>query len=352
VTVPAVTGILTGDDIRQTAGSIAAMQEATGAIPLTPGGSTDLWNHIEAAMGLLIGGEIDAAKRAFRWAVSVQRADGSWPLRTVTGRVGDPSGDANGSAYLATGLWMYWLLRRDQEFLAECWPAVRRGLDFAVRMQLPFGGIAWTQEWARGRPATSSGVALLAGSASIHQSLRAGTELAGLLGEPRPAWESAADRLGTALTDRRDRFLDKARYSMDWYYPVLTGVLRGDPARDRIAESWDRFVCADLGVLCVDSDPWVTGAETCELAIALAAIGEVDAARRLLGDMQHLRTPGGGYWTGVVLPDLARWPIEHSTYTAAAVILAADAISQTTPAAGFLLGASADQFAGLAEHPT
>ena len=41
--------------------------------------------------------------------------------------------------------------------------------------------------------------------------------------------------------------------------------------------------------------------------------------------MQHLRDDDGSYWTGLVFADGKRWPIERTTWTAAAVVLAADA---------------------------
>jgi hypothetical protein len=80
--------------------------------------------------------------------------------------------------------------------------------------------------------------------------------------------------------------------------------------------------------------PWLTGAETCELALALAASGRPGAATEQLAAMQHLRAEDGSYWTGLVFADDARWPVERTTWTAAAVVLAADAISGAGPAAG------------------
>ena len=65
--------------------------------------------------------------------------------------------------------------------------------------------------------------------------------------------------------------------------------------------------------------------------MALDALGDRDRALRLFADMQHLRDTGGRYWTGYVYPDDVNWPHEHTTYTAAAVILAADALGQGTP---------------------
>jgi hypothetical protein len=82
----------------------------------------------------------------------------------------------------------------------------------------------------------------------------------------------------------------------------------------------------------------VTGAETCELAMALDAVGDHVRAREQFVAMQHLREADGRYWTGYVYPDDAFWPGEHTTYTAAAVVLAADELSRTTPASGIMRG--------------
>ena len=65
----------------------------------------------------------------------------------------------------------------------------------------------------------------------------------------------------------------------------------------------------------------MTGAETCELALALAAGGQRDAAIEQVAAMQHLRDDDGSYWTGFVFADDARWPVERTTWTAAAVTL-------------------------------
>jgi hypothetical protein len=43
--------------------------------------------------------------------------------------------------------------------------------------------------------------------------------------------------------------------------------------------------------------------------------------------MQHLRDEDGSYWTGYVYPDDARWPVERTTWTAGAVLLATAALA-------------------------
>ena len=133
-------------------------------------------------------------------------------------------------------------------------------------------------------------------------------------------------------------FVEKDRFSMDWYYPVLGGAVRGAAARQRFEERWDRYVVPGLGIRCVDDEPWVTGAETCELVLALEAMGERDRAAALFGEMQHLRDADGSYWTGYQFHERINWPDEHSTWTAAAVVLAADALTRTTPGNGIFRG--------------
>ena len=334
--IPALAGVLSRCDVADTASSIALAQEPDGAVPWTAGGHTDVWNHVEAAMALLVGGEVEAAHDAYEWCLATQRADGSWPMRVTAGVVDDPSAETNMSAYLAVGVWHHWLVRRDEAFVRRCWPAVRRGLDLAVSMQLPFGGIAWSRE-ANG---SVNADGLVAGSSSILHSLRAGVALSELMDDTQPEWELAAVRLGHALRRHRDLFLDKSTYAMDWYYPVLGGAVRGEAGRALLDVRWDDFVVPSLGIRCVDTNPWVTGAETCELALALDALGDSARARRLVRDMQHLRQRDGAYRTGYVYTDGVSWPDEDTTYTAAAVVLAVDALSTTTPGADIFRGGS------------
>jgi hypothetical protein len=330
--------LLTPAEVAASGAALASVQDRDGAIPWTPGGQADVWNHVEAAMALLVAHRLDEADRAWAWVRRTQRADGSWPLRVVAGVVEDPSGESNMAAYVAVGVWHHWLVRRDLRFVAAHWPLVRRALDFVCGLQLPFGGIAWSQEWHAGQPAAVNADALLAGSSSIHHALRAGLTLAELLDDPQPEWELAVGRLGHALREHRDLFLDKSTFAMDWYYPVLGGAVRDDAGRALIASRWDDFVVPGLGVRCVDTNEWVTGAESCELALALDALGDRERAGTLFSDAQHLRRPDGSYWTGYVYADQVTWPAEHTAFTTAAALLADDALAERTGGSGFVRG--------------
>jgi hypothetical protein len=330
--------LLTPAEVAASGAAIEAVQEPDGAIPWTVGGHVDVWNHVEAAMALLVAGRFAAVDRAWSWVRRTQRGDGSWPMKTVGGVVEDASGESNMAAYVAVGVWHHWLVRRDHGFVACHWPLVRGALDFVCGLQLPFGGIAWSQEWQDDRPARVNREALLAGSSSVHHALRAGLTLADLVDDPQPEWELAAGRLGHALREHRELFLDKSAYSMDWYYPVLGGAVRGADGRAVIDARWDDFVVPGLGVRCVDANPWVTGAETCELALTLEALGERQRARAVFADAHHLRQPDGSYWTGYVYADRVNWPAEHTTFTTAAALLAHDALAGETGGSGVFRG--------------
>ena len=79
--------------------------------------------------------------------------------------------------------------------------------------------------------------------------------------------------------------------------------------------------------------PWITVAETCECALAHLAVGERATAEELFRGSRQYRHDDGRYWTGTVYPDEARFPAgERSTYTAASVVLAADALAGASPA--------------------
>jgi hypothetical protein len=323
-------GILDAGQIRATVRGIAAVQRPDGAIPWFHGGHLDPWDHIEAAMALDAAGLPDRALAAYRWLVRSQNADGSWyaAYADTPEGVHEPTNrlrETNFSAYIAVGVWHHWLATGDEAFLAEMWPAVRRATDFVLSLQAPGGEILWCRD-EQDRDADE---ALLTGCSSMYQALRCALAIAEQAGRSRPEWELACGRLGHALSAHPERFADKGAYSMDWYYPILGTALRGAAAEERIAQGWDDFVVPGLGARCVSTNVWVTGGETCELALALWAIGDVERARTLLRDIQHLRDETDGmYWTGYVYAaneqghQPAIWPQEKTAWTAGAMVLA------------------------------
>ncbi len=94
-------------DIESAAALIAEEQYENGEIPWCRGDKTDPWDHVEAAMGLTIGGYHREAKKAYEWLAKNQLADGSWYTNYIKGVPKDLTRDSNMSSYIAV---MYALL--------------------------------------------------------------------------------------------------------------------------------------------------------------------------------------------------------------------------------------------------
>ncbi|MBV1876354.1 MAG: hypothetical protein KUG79_01810 [Pseudomonadales bacterium] len=320
--------------LNQSVDYIASVQTPDGAIPWFEGGTLDPWDHIESAMGLTIGGRYDEARRAYYWLRDNQLPNGSWLAAYRDGKVEDGTrAESNFVAYVATGIWHYYLITEDAEFLQNIWPVVEKAIEFVLRLQGNKGEIYWAEDTTKGIQYDS----LVTGCSSIYKSLECALNIATTLGFKVPHWALARTMLLNALQNHPECFdktwESKSRFAMDWFYPVLTGVITGAQAKQHLYSRWDQFVVDQMGCQCVNDEPWVTVAESCELVMALLAAGEYHRAVHLFSWLHQFREPNGAYWTGFVYPKEELWPLEKPTWTAAAILLAADALANKTAAA-------------------
>ena len=300
--------------------SIARLQIGSGLVLWSEGGHADPWNHVETAMALDAGDHHEAARLAYAWLANSQRADGSWHQYYEADRVKDHKFDANTIAYVAVGVWHHYLSTGDRSWLSAQWPMVQSAISWVRQLQQPTGEILWARE----PDGTPFHYALITGSSSMHQSLGCAIAMAHELGHAADEMEASRKLLGHALQHYRlEFFAEKDRWAMDWYYPILGGVLKGDDGISALKNRWDEFVIDGQGVRCVNDHPWVTTGETAEAAIACAMLGMHTEARILLDDTDILRSDDGSYWTGRHIPSNTWFPEgERTTYSAAAVILA------------------------------
>jgi hypothetical protein len=317
-------------ELEKVAGFIVSLQKENGEIPWSQGGKTDPWDHIESAMGLSTAGYFSQAERAYQWLGTTQLADGSWWSDSKDGVIINATKETNFAAYIAVGVYHHYLITGNLDFLEAMWPSVSRGIQYAVNMQAPDGEIYW----ARNSDGVIDKMALLTGCSSIYMSIKCALAIAEVLGVKRPSWQKAKELLGETIRNRPDLFnMIKSRFSMDWYYPILCGAISGDEAKKRIDHLWDKFVVPDWGVRCVSDRPWVTMAETSEFILTLAGIDDHTRAKTIFSWLGDKCYPDGSYWMGVTFPDSVIWPEEKTGWTAAAVLLAWDAINGVTPAA-------------------
>ena len=325
---------------------ILALQGSSGAIPWFENGPWDPWNHVEAAMALCVAGARDAADAAFAFLADTQRPDGAWlgdygnalPVvdRLYLSRESAPTMlDTNFCAYPAVGVTQFMLETGDREWARQYWPMLTGAMEFVLSLQRPDGSVSWSFEAV----GTKDDDALLAGNASIAKSLECMIFLAQELGQPVDPWAKGYAALSAALRDTPDVFDRRntgERFAMDWYYPVLSGVLDHITASRRIEDKWSTFVTPSLGCRCVSDEPWITVAETCELVLALISIGKLDMAQKMFSAISELGDDAGIFWMGWQDEEEIFWPREQPSWTQAAVVLAAHALADSSPSSRVL----------------
>jgi len=239
-------------DVDSVAAIIARIQNHTGEIPWSENGHTDPWDHVESIMGLTIGGYIDEAHAGFEWMIRNQLDNGAWYASYRKGIPEDKTLDTNMTSYIAVGAFHHYLITRDTEYLKALWPMVKAAIGYALSLQAPGGEIYW----AKSPEGRIDRMSLLTGSCSVYMSLKCALAIAGILNQPVPGWKEGLKKLGDAIKHRPHNFnVTKSRFSMDWFYPVLSGALTDEEAHRRIDKHWKKFVVDGLGVKCVSDEP-------------------------------------------------------------------------------------------------
>ena len=317
---------------------ILKVQNQDGSIPWEENKKLDPWDHIEAAMGLSVAGKKEEAESAFLWLKENQLSDGSWYSEYLMSSPVTKRKETNFSAYIATGLWHYYLIFEDKNFLKFMLPTITKSVNFVTSMQTEQGDIYWASEEDKEILDDS----LITGSSSIYKSLECASAIFNLLGESSLQADISKKNLKDSILNNPERYdrnwESKSRYSMDWYYPILCGIYDDKKSIKDIETKWSKFIVDDMGCKCVEEEPWVTVAESSELVLALVKIGLREEALKIFNSLHQWRdTQDGLYWTGYVYKDKKFWPVEKPTWTAGAVLLAADALYEFTPGSELFL---------------
>ena len=124
---------------------------------------------------------------------------------------------------------------------------------------------------------------------------------------------------------------------MDSYYPILSGCLDQNEIKSYLDKIFKDFYVKDIGIKCVIEEPWVTVAETSELIISLMIYGDQEKSVELLTDVLNITDENKIPYMGWQYEENIFWPNEKPSWTAAALIIAADTVLNFSNASNLFL---------------
>ena len=306
---------------------IKSIQYKSGAIPSNEDGTHDPWDHIESIMGLNIYKDIEASKSAFNWLTHHQNSDGSWYAKYYKTDAIEKNKPTHFSPYIAVAALHFFRIFKDINFLQSIWSSIELAVNFSVELQQDNGTIPWSIN----NNSQIENDYLLTGCSSILKSIECSIALSKILNKTEniEKWKKAHLLLSNAIQDPDGKFdliKDRKRFSMDWYYPILSGCLKQDEKSYYINKIFKDFYLDGIGIKCVIEEPWVTVAETSEFILALMCAGYDDEAKRLLFDVLNISDEEGIPFMGWQYEQDIFWPEEKPSWTAAALMLSADCV--------------------------
>ena len=306
--------------------SIKKIQLKSGAIPSNKDNSHDPWDHIESIMGLNFLQDKESADLAFDWLKNNQNADGSWYSKYLDEKPIELNKPTHYSPYISVAALHHYKIFSDKKKLSELWKTISLALDFSINLQNPNGTIPWSVD----KNNKIEEDFLITGSSSILKSIECAIKISRILEEgDNNSWIRAYKSLAMAIKNPKGLFdvtMDRSRFSMDWYYPIISGALSSEEKDFYIKKILKDFYVDGLGIKCVREEPWVTVAETSEFIITLVISNRLEEARKIFSEAMNITDENDVPYMGWQYEQNIFWPEEKPSWTSAALILAADSI--------------------------
>ena len=306
--------------------SIKKIQLKSGAIPSNKDNSHDPWDHIESIMGLNFLQDKESADLAFDWLKNNQNADGSWYSKYLDEKPIELNKPTHYSPYISVAALHHYKIFSDKKKLSELWKTISLALDFSINLQNPNGTIPWSVD----KNNKIEEDFLITGSSSILKSIECAIKISRILEEgDNNSWIRAYKSLAMAIKNPKGLFdvtMDRSRFSMDWYYPIISGALSSEEKDFYIKKILKDFYVDGLGIKCVIEEPWVTVAETSEFIITLVISNRLEEARKIFFEVMNITDENDVPYMGWQYEQNIFWPEEKPSWTSAALILAADSI--------------------------
>lgn len=299
------------DKFEESKNWIITNQSSDGYISWDEKGKCDPWDHCECLIALSIYEEWDAFWLGVKWFFDNINDEGLIYAEFQKGKPSKEYFESHHAPYIILPLMQAALIDKKQDYHKILNQIQLNKLNKIFKGLKNFQDKDGFYYWAKNDDGYYDN-SLITATMSIYISIM--------------AKEFLAPDLKTNLWDRKfDRDgVDRSRFSMDFYYPYLAGIKNN---KSEFLKSLEDFYVKGLGVKCVKEEPWVTVAESCECVIAALAHENIQIAEDIFNDIQQFQDSEGIFPTGYQYDLKIFWPEEKSTWTNAAVIIAAHALS-------------------------
>ena len=317
---------------------IVQNQLLDGSIPWDEKGKCDAWDHSECLISLAIYKEWEAFDKGVDWFFSNLNSQGLIYSEFNNQQPTLLNYQSHHAPYIALPLLQRYLIDKNLDHLNKYLPQLNTIFSSLLDFMDTDGMYYWSKD--------DNGYAdnsLITASMSIAISVQAYTSIIEILDLANEKSDYDTDLKSKSLKDLKtlldksfwsnseiqwDKFdrdgVDRSRFSMDFYYPYLAGIKNN---KSEFLKSLESFYVKGLGVKCVKEEPWVTVAESCECVIAALAHENIQIAEDIFNDIQQFQDSEGIFPTGYQYDLKIFWPEEKSTWTNAAVIIAAHALT-------------------------
>jgi hypothetical protein len=290
---------------------IISNQSSSGAIFWDEKGKCDPWDHCECLIALAIYEEWEHFWRGVNWFITNLNEDGLIYAEFQNEKPSKLHYESHHAPYIIMPLIQASLIDKEQDYKKILTNEQLLKLENIFEVLDDFKDEDGYFYWAKDSNGYSDN-SLITASMSIFLSLVAkdksfpkfNTEM----------WQEKFNRDG----------VDRSRFSMDFYYPFLAGIKNN---KKEFLDLLDNYYVKGLGVKCVAEEPWVTIAESSECVISALIHDNENIAKQIFNDIQQFQNKDGIFPTGYQYDMEIFWPEENSTWTNAAVIIAAHALS-------------------------
>ena len=290
---------------------IISNQSSSGAIFWDEKGKCDPWDHCECLIALAIYEEWEHFWRGVNWFFTNLNEDGLIYAEFQNEKPSKLHYESHHAPYIIMPLIQASLIDKEQNYKKILTNEQLLKLENIFEVLDDFKDEDGYFYWAKDSNGYSDN-SLITASMSIFLSLVAkdksfpkfNTEM----------WQEKFNRDG----------VDRSRFSMDFYYPFLAGIKNN---KKEFLDLLDNYYVKGLGVKCVAEEPWVTIAESSECVISALIHDNENIAKKIFNDIQQFQNKDGIFPTGYQYDMEIFWPEENSTWTNAAVIIAAHALS-------------------------